>query len=97
MTPVRRRQQRQRYSLMVSGWLSYLHGPVERRQKVVRVLQQRDDENALAVAACRRGFLRRVEAVQSLCEKCSLMREVVTPTGSRFLLCQLSRTDPAFP
>ncbi len=35
--------------------------------------------------------------MQSLCEKCALMREVVTPKGSRFLLCQLSKTDPAFP
>ena len=25
------------------------------------------------------------------------MREVITPKGSRFLLCQLSRTDPAYP
>jgi hypothetical protein len=25
------------------------------------------------------------------------MRAVITPKGSRFLLCQLSRTDPAFP
>jgi hypothetical protein len=25
------------------------------------------------------------------------MREVVTPKGSRFLLCQLSRTNPAYP
>jgi hypothetical protein len=25
------------------------------------------------------------------------MREVVTPKGSRFLLCQLSTSDPAFP
>jgi hypothetical protein len=33
----------------------------------------------------------------SLCETCSLMREVVTPKGSRFLLCQLSRTNPAYP
>jgi hypothetical protein len=24
------------------------------------------------------------------------MREVVTPKGSRFLLCQLSQTDPAY-
>ncbi len=31
----------------------------------------------------------------SLCEICALMREVVTPKGSRFLLCQLSQTDPA--
>jgi hypothetical protein len=35
--------------------------------------------------------------VQSLCEMCASMREVVTPKGSRFLLCQLSRTDPAYP
>jgi hypothetical protein len=33
----------------------------------------------------------------SLCETCASMREVITPRGSRFLLCQLSRTDPAFP
>ena len=32
----------------------------------------------------------------SLCERCALMREVVTPKGSRFLLCQLSQTDPAY-
>jgi hypothetical protein len=25
------------------------------------------------------------------------MREVLTPRGSRFLLCRLSQTDPAFP
>jgi hypothetical protein len=34
---------------------------------------------------------------QSLCEKCQLMREVMTPKGSRFLLCQLSITNPDFP
>ena len=34
---------------------------------------------------------------RSLCEICALMREVVTPKGSRFLLCQLAKTDPAFP
>jgi hypothetical protein len=33
----------------------------------------------------------------SLCETCAALREVLTPKGSRFLLCQLSRTDPAFP
>ena len=57
MIPVRRRQQRPRYGLMVSGWLSYLHGPVERRQKVVRVVQRRDDENVLAVAAMMQAML----------------------------------------
>ena len=35
--------------------------------------------------------------IQSLCETCASMREVITPKGSRFLLCQLSITDPAFP
>jgi hypothetical protein len=35
--------------------------------------------------------------VQSLCETCARMREIITPKGSRFLLCQLSRTDPAYP
>jgi len=35
--------------------------------------------------------------IHSLCETCALMREVVTPKGSRFLLCQLSQTDPAYP
>jgi hypothetical protein len=33
----------------------------------------------------------------SLCETCALMREIITPKGSRFLLCQLSKTDPAYP
>ena len=33
----------------------------------------------------------------SLCETCAWVREVVTPKGSRFLLCRLARTDPAFP
>jgi len=35
--------------------------------------------------------------VQSLCESCDRMREVVTPKGSRFLLCQLSQTNSAYP
>jgi hypothetical protein len=34
---------------------------------------------------------------QSLCETCQMMREVVTPKGSRFLLCQLSITNPDYP
>ena len=33
----------------------------------------------------------------SLCQTCALMREVITRKGSRFLLCQLSQTDPAYP
>jgi hypothetical protein len=32
----------------------------------------------------------------SLCETCSLMREVVTPKGSRFLLCTMSMTDSRY-
>ncbi len=35
--------------------------------------------------------------MQSLCETCASMREVVTPKGSRFLLCRLAQTDTAFP
>jgi len=35
--------------------------------------------------------------MRSLCETCALMREIITPKGSRFLLCQLSRTHPAYP
>jgi hypothetical protein len=34
---------------------------------------------------------------QSLCETCAWMREVVTAKGSRFLLCELSKTSPAYP
>jgi hypothetical protein len=34
---------------------------------------------------------------RSLCETCSIMREVVTPRGSRFLLCTLSAIDKRYP
>ncbi len=33
---------------------------------------------------------------RSVCETCLKMREVVTPKGSRFLLCTQSKTDPRF-
>ena len=33
----------------------------------------------------------------SLCETCAWVREVVTPKESRFLLCQLSQTNPVYP
>ncbi len=36
------------------------------------------------------------EMIQTLCESCRWMREVTTPR-SRFLLCELSQTNPAFP
>jgi hypothetical protein len=32
----------------------------------------------------------------SLCKTCVFLREVFTPKGSRFVLCQLSQTDSAF-
>ncbi len=32
----------------------------------------------------------------SLCESCAHKQEVVSGTGSRFLLCQASRTDPKY-
>ena len=35
--------------------------------------------------------------IHSLCETCAWRREVVTPKGSRFLLCQLSQTNPGYP
>ncbi len=35
--------------------------------------------------------------MRSLCETCASMREVITPKGSRFLLCQLAKTDPTYP
>lgn len=35
--------------------------------------------------------------MRTLCETCATMREVATSKGSRFLLCQLSTTDPAYP
>jgi hypothetical protein len=34
--------------------------------------------------------------MQGLCESCRWMREVTT-TRSRFLLCELSKTDAAYP
>ena len=34
---------------------------------------------------------------QTLCETCASMREVTTAKGSRFLLCQLSQSNPAYP
>jgi hypothetical protein len=33
---------------------------------------------------------------RSLCETCSMMRGVVTPRGSRFLLCTMSATDKRY-
>jgi hypothetical protein len=35
--------------------------------------------------------------VPSLCETCAHVRPVVTPKGSRFLLCRLAAVDPAYP
>jgi len=34
---------------------------------------------------------------RSLCETCSWKREVVTPKGSRFVLCQLWQSKPNYP
>jgi hypothetical protein len=33
---------------------------------------------------------------ETLCETCDHMREVVSGTGSRFLLCHLSQTDARY-
>lgn len=35
--------------------------------------------------------------IQSLCESCRWMREVVSAKGSRFLLCRRSADDPRYP
>lgn len=35
--------------------------------------------------------------MQTLCASCGHLREVVSGTGSRFLLCRLSQTDKRFP
>jgi hypothetical protein len=35
-------------------------------------------------------------AMDSLCESCRSMREVISGKGSRFLLCELSTTDRRF-
>jgi hypothetical protein len=33
----------------------------------------------------------------SLCESCSFGKEIISGKGSRFLLCEKSKTDPRFP
>jgi hypothetical protein len=32
-----------------------------------------------------------------MCETCAIMREIITPKGTRYLLCQLSKIDPEYP
>ena len=34
--------------------------------------------------------------LQSLCETCDFMREIVTPKGSRFLLCRRAEVEPLY-
>ena len=34
---------------------------------------------------------------QSLCETCGMVRVILTPRQSRFLLCEKSLNDPAYP
>jgi hypothetical protein len=33
----------------------------------------------------------------TLCATCAWLREIVTAKGSRFLLCKLSQSNPAYP
>ena len=35
--------------------------------------------------------------IESLCETCRNLREIITPKESRFLLCQVSKSDPVYP
>ena len=44
-----------------------------------------------------RDGIARMAIRKGLCERCAFVREIVTPKGSRFLLCQLSQTDAAYP
>jgi hypothetical protein len=37
------------------------------------------------------------DAPWSLCETCAHRREIVTPRGSRFLLCRRSIMEPCYP
>ncbi|MEW4566838.1 hypothetical protein AB1L88_03135 [Tautonia sp. JC769] len=37
------------------------------------------------------------QTAASLCRSCASKRDVVTGKGSRFLLCERSRTDPGYP
>ncbi len=34
---------------------------------------------------------------ESLCKTCEHAREIVSGTGSHFLLCRVSQTDPRYP
>ena len=45
----------------------------------------------------RAGWTSTKAMLKSLCEDCQRMREVITAKGSRFLLCELSRTDSDYP
>jgi hypothetical protein len=38
-----------------------------------------------------------IEPSTGLCAKCRHARQIVSGKGSRFVLCELSRTDPRFP
>ena len=35
-------------------------------------------------------------SIENLCESCRNMREIISGKGSRFLLCEVSQTDPRF-
>ena len=37
------------------------------------------------------------EHLAGLCDRCAHARRIETRAGSRFILCELSRTDPRFP
>jgi hypothetical protein len=39
----------------------------------------------------------KVQLMASLCETCSWMRAIVTPKGSRFLLCTRSQVEAEYP
>jgi len=49
--------------------------------------------------SCEQRWRSRVRTAmqRSLCESCAWMRPIVTPKGSRFLLCQMAQTDARYP
>ena len=67
-----------------------------KREAAIKAMTRRQKLALIDSNRPKRAKVRRDEP-KPLCETCAWMREVVTPKGSRFLLCQLSKTDPAYP
>ena len=66
-------------------------GGVKASQQAIIALAPLLDSAASVTSA--RGF---PVAMESLCESCRYVREVISGKGSRFLLCELSKTNRRF-